>query len=158
MISFIINSCSQFIENNFKVFYKEQRIHTNYFRVWNFGKLFTSLPAIRAEHHKRKADKLVTFLKHHSYRKLIGAFFVGSNWTSEMKDRPQIKLDTCPSFIDYSFMLFSFHISTLFSKLAKQKFAMELISCNTHCINGGRNISLSFFSKIDKWGDVVETA
>ena len=48
-----------------------------------------------------------------------------------MKDRPQIKLDTCPSFIDYSFMLFSFHISTLFSKLAKQKFAMELISCNT---------------------------
>ena len=74
MISFIINSCSQFIENNFKVFYKEQRIHTNYFRVWNFGKLFTSLPAIRAEHHKRKADKLVTFLKHHSYRKLIGAF------------------------------------------------------------------------------------
>ena len=75
-----------------------------------------------------------------------------------MKDRPQIKLDTCPSFIDYSFMLFSFHISTLFSKLAKQKFAMELISCNTHCINGGEKYLFIIFSKIDEWGDLVETA
>ena len=145
MISFIINSWSQFIENNFKVFYKEQRIHTNYFRVWNFGKLFTSLPAIRAEHHKRKADKLVTFLKHQSYRKLIGAFFRQQlnipnerSTTNQTWHRPKLH------WLFFHAKNFSIHNSTLFSKLAKPKYAMELISCNTHCINGG-GISLYHF-------------